>query len=121
MHARGYETISTRIHSGAIVLSKLDVPQGCNTLNIIAVSLVTSLLDWLPSRGKYIKVIHCDIYSRLYSRHFSKLHSRALFKALFKAMFRALLKALFKGVKGVRVILGFRVPITSVNGEGQRE
>ena len=46
---------------------------------------------------------------------------KAVFKAMFKAMFNSLLKALFKGVRGVRVILGFRVPITSVNGEGQGE
>ena len=38
MHARGYETISTRIRSGAIVLSKLGVPPGCHALDIIAVS-----------------------------------------------------------------------------------
>ena len=37
MHARGYETISTCIHSGAIVLSKLDIPQGRHALDIIAV------------------------------------------------------------------------------------
>ena len=36
-------------------------------------------------------------------------------------MFKALLKTLFKEVRGVRVILGFMVPITSVNGEGQGE
>ena len=61
MHARGYETVSTRIRSGAIILSKLDVPQGCHALDIIAVGLVTSLLDRLPSRGEYKKVIRCDI------------------------------------------------------------
>ena len=58
---RRYETISTHIHSGAIVLSKLDVPPGRHALDIIAVGLVTGLLDRLPSRGEYKKVIHCDI------------------------------------------------------------
>ena len=38
MHARRYETVSTRIHSGAIVLSKLGVQQGCHALDIIAVT-----------------------------------------------------------------------------------
>ena len=61
MHAHGYETVSTRTHSGAIVLSKLDIPQGCHALDIIAVGLVTGLLDRLLSRGKYKKVIRCDI------------------------------------------------------------
>ena len=61
MHARGYETVSTSIRSGAIILSKLDVPLGRHALDIIAVGLVTGLLDWLPSRGEYEKVIHCDI------------------------------------------------------------
>ena len=61
MHARGYETVSTCIRSGAIVLSKLDIPQGHHALDIIAVSLVTGLLDRLPSRGEYKKVIRCDI------------------------------------------------------------
>ena len=46
---------------GAIILSKLDIPQGRHALDIIAVSLVTSLLDRLPSRGEYKKVIRCDI------------------------------------------------------------
>ena len=63
MHARGYETVSTRIGSGAIVLSKLDVPPGHHALDIIAVGLVTGLLDRLPSRGEYEKVIRCDIYT----------------------------------------------------------
>ena len=49
MHACGYETVPTRISSGAIFLSKLGVPPGRHTLDIIAVSLVTGLLDWLPS------------------------------------------------------------------------
>ena len=61
MHAWGYETVSTHIRSGAIVLSKLDIPQGHHTLDIIAVSLVTGLLDRLLSRGEYEKVIRCDI------------------------------------------------------------
>ena len=43
-----------------MILSKLDVPQGRHTLDIIAVGLVTSLLDRLPSRGEYKKVIRCD-------------------------------------------------------------
>ena len=60
MHARGYETVSTRIRSGAIVLSKLGIPPGRHALDIIAVGLVTGLLDWLPSRGEYKKVIRCD-------------------------------------------------------------
>ena len=60
MHVRGYETVSTRIRSGAIILSNLDVPLGCNTLDIIAVALVTGLLHWLPIWGKYKKVIRCD-------------------------------------------------------------
>ena len=60
MHAHGYETVSTRIRSGAIVLSNLDVPPGHHALDIIAVSLVTGLLHRLPSRGKYKKVIRCD-------------------------------------------------------------
>ena len=62
MHVRGYETVSTRTCSGAIILSKLDVPQGCHALDIIAVGLVTGLLDQLPSRGEYKKVICCDIF-----------------------------------------------------------
>ena len=49
---------------GAIVLSKLDIPQGRHALDSIAVSLVTGLLDRLPSRGEYRKVICCDIYVR---------------------------------------------------------
>ena len=61
MHVRGYETISTCIRSGAIVLSRLGVPPGRHALDIIAVGLVTSLLDWLPCQGKYKKVIGCDI------------------------------------------------------------
>ena len=60
MHAHGYETVSTHIGSGAIVLSKLDVPLDRHALDIIAVGLVTGLLDRLPSRGEYKKVIHCD-------------------------------------------------------------
>ena len=60
MHAREYETVSTRICSGAIVLSKLGIPPGCHALDIIAVGLVTGLLDRLPSRGEYKKVIRCD-------------------------------------------------------------
>ena len=66
MHARGYETVSTRIRSGVIVLSKLDVLQGHHALDIIAVGLVTGLLDWLPSRGEYKKVICCDIYTHVH-------------------------------------------------------
>ena len=49
MHVCGYETVSTHIHSGEIVLSKLGIPPGCHTLDIIAVGLVTGLLDRLPS------------------------------------------------------------------------
>ena len=56
----GYETVSTCIHSGAIALSKLGIPPGHHTLDIIAVGLVTGLLDRLPSRGEYKKVIRCD-------------------------------------------------------------
>ena len=63
MHARGYETISTCIHSGAIILSKLGVLLGRHALDIKAVGLVTGLLDRLPNRGKYKKVIRCDIYT----------------------------------------------------------
>ena len=61
MHAHGYRIVSTRIRSGATALSKLDVPQGCHTLDSIAVGLVTGLLDRLPSQGEYKKVICCDI------------------------------------------------------------
>ena len=61
MRVRRYETVSTHIRSGAIILSKLGVPPGRHTLDIIAVGLVTSLLDWLPSRGRFKKVIRCDI------------------------------------------------------------
>ena len=61
MHVRRYETVSTRIHSGAIILSKLGVPPGRYALDIIAVGLVTGLLVRLPSRGEYKRVIHCDI------------------------------------------------------------
>ena len=49
MHAHGYKTVSTRIRSGAIVLSKLGVPPGRHALDIIVVGLVTGLLDRLPS------------------------------------------------------------------------
>ena len=62
MHVHGYETVSTHAHSGAIILSKLDVPQGCHALDIIAVGLATGLLGRLPSRGEYKKVIRCDIW-----------------------------------------------------------
>ena len=58
---RGYKTVSTHIRSGAIVLSKLGVLLGRHALDIIAVGLVTGLLDQLPSRGEYKKVIRCDI------------------------------------------------------------
>ena len=61
MHACGYETVSTHIRSGAIVLSKLGVPPGCHALDVKAVGSVTGLLDRLPSRGEYKKVIRCDI------------------------------------------------------------
>ena len=61
MHACGYETVSTRIRSGAIILSKLGIPQGCHALDIKAVGLVTNQLDRLPSRDEYEKVIRCDI------------------------------------------------------------
>ena len=60
MHACGYGTVSTRICSGAIVLSRLGVPPGCHALDIEAVGLVTGQLDWLPSRGECKKVIRCD-------------------------------------------------------------
>ena len=40
----------------------LDVPQGRHALDIIAVGLVTGLLDRLLSRGEYEKVICCDTY-----------------------------------------------------------
>ena len=46
---------------GAIVLSKLGILQGHHALDIIAVSLVTGLLDQLLSQGEYEKVICCDI------------------------------------------------------------
>ena len=55
MHARGYETVSTCIRSGAIVLSKLDVPQGRHALDIIAVGLVTGLLDSVAKPGRVQK------------------------------------------------------------------
>ena len=61
MHAHRYETVSTCIHSGAIILSKLGILLGRHALDIIAVGLVTSLLDQLPSQGKFKKVICCDI------------------------------------------------------------
>ena len=61
MHACGFKTVSICIRSGGIILSKLDVPQGRHALDIIAVGLVTGLLDWLLSRGEYEKVIRCDI------------------------------------------------------------
>ena len=60
MHARGYETVSTRVRSGAMILSKLGIPPGRHAFDIIAVGLVTGLLDRLLSRGEYEKVIHCD-------------------------------------------------------------
>ena len=60
MRVRGYKTVSTRIRSGAIILSKLDVLLGRHALDIKAVGLVTGLLDRLPSRGEYKKVIRCD-------------------------------------------------------------
>ena len=44
-HACGFETVSTRIRSGTIDLSKLGVPPGCHALDIKAVGLVTGLLD----------------------------------------------------------------------------
>ena len=62
VHACGYGTVSTRIRSGPIVLSRLDVPPGRHALDIKAVGLVTGLLDRLPNRGKYEKVIRCDTY-----------------------------------------------------------
>ena len=62
MRAHEYETVSTRIRSGAIVLSKLGIPPGRHALDIIAVGLVTGLLDRLPSRGEYKKVICCDMF-----------------------------------------------------------
>ena len=46
---------------GAIVPSKLDVSQDHHALDSITVSLVTGLLDQLPSRCEYKKVICCDI------------------------------------------------------------
>ena len=49
MHVREYETVSTCDRSGAIVLSKLDIPQGHHALDMIAVGLVTGLLDRLTS------------------------------------------------------------------------
>ena len=61
MHVRGYETVSTRIRSGAIILSKLGILPDCHALDVIAVGLVTGLLDRLPSRGEYKKVSRCDI------------------------------------------------------------
>ena len=61
MHAHGYKTVSTRIRSGAIVLSRLGVLPGHHALHIEAVGLVTGLLDRLLSRGEYEKVICCDI------------------------------------------------------------
>ena len=66
MHACGYETVSTRIRGGAIVLSKLGILLGRHALDIIAVGLVTGLLDRLPSRGEYKKVIRCDTYSKIH-------------------------------------------------------
>ena len=42
---------------GAIILSRLGVPPGRHALDIEAVGLVTNPLGWLPSRGKYKKVI----------------------------------------------------------------
>ena len=47
---------------GAIILSKLGIPQGHHALDSIAVGLVTGLLDRLPNRGEYRKVIRCDTY-----------------------------------------------------------
>ena len=78
MHARGYKTVSTHICSGAIVLSKLGVPPGCHTLDIIAVGLVTGLLDRLPSRGEYKKVICCDIYIRIGRKRADIVYMRTL-------------------------------------------
>ena len=66
MHAHRYETISTCIHSGAIMLSKLGVPPGRHALDIIAVGLVTGLLDRLPSRGEFKKVMRCDTCACVY-------------------------------------------------------
>ena len=66
MHARGYETVSTHIRGRAIVLSKLGIPPGRHALDVIAVGLVTGLLDRLPSRGEYKKVSRCDICKILY-------------------------------------------------------
>ena len=60
LRVHGYKTVSTRICSGAIVLSKLGIPPGRHALDIIAVGLVTGLLDRLPSQGEYKKVICCD-------------------------------------------------------------
>ena len=40
---------------GATALSKLGMPQGHHALDSIAVSLVTGLLDRLPSRGRVQK------------------------------------------------------------------
>ena len=48
MHA-GTKPYPPAIHSGAIVLSKLGIPQGRHTLDIRAVGLVTNQLDRLLS------------------------------------------------------------------------
>ena len=63
MHACGYETASTRIRSGAIVISRLGVPPGRHALDIEPVGLATGQLDRLPSRDEYKKVIRCDTCS----------------------------------------------------------
>ena len=72
MHACGYKTVSTLIRSGAIVLSKLDILQGRHALDIIAVGLVTGLLDRLLSQGEYEKVIRCDTCNLQYKRYIKR-------------------------------------------------
>ena len=62
-HACGYGTVSTHIHSGAIVLSRLGIPPGHHALDIEAVGLVTGQLDRLTSQGECKKVIRCDTCS----------------------------------------------------------
>ena len=49
---------------GTIIISRLGNPPGRHALHVGSVGLVTGLLDRLPSRVRYKKVIRCDIWNK---------------------------------------------------------